>query len=208
MVIRDDYFNPLDKESLAESLATAFMRQPCRPMPPQPIVGAGVYALYYKGQLSFYEPLARYNTDNSCKVPIYVGKAIPKGGRKGGIGFNALEGNSLLNRLREHARSIEQAHNLSLDDFSYRYLVIDDIWIPLAENILISIFQPLWNIIVEGFGIHDPGGGRKRQAKSDWDLIHPGRPFAEGLPEKKTAEQIIDRIRAFFESNQDRFKFS
>ncbi|MEW6226583.1 MAG: Eco29kI family restriction endonuclease [Bacillota bacterium] len=198
MVTRDDYFNPLDKESLAKSLAAAFMRQPCRPMPPEPIVGAGVYALYYGGKLPFYELVARHNKGNVCKEPIYVGKAIPKGGRKGGIGFNALEGNALFTRLREHAKSIEQAQNLSLDDFRYRYLVVDDIWIPLAENILISIFRPLWNVIVDGFGIHDPGEGRKRQAKSDWDTIHPGRPFTRDLPEKKTANQIIARIQEFF----------
>jgi hypothetical protein len=28
---------------------------------------------------------------------------------------------------------------------------------------------------VDGFGNHDPGKGRYKQARSDWDVIHPGR---------------------------------
>jgi len=32
---------------------------------------------------------------------------------------------------------------------------------------------------LDGFGNHDPGKGRYEQAKSDWDIIHPGRVWAE-----------------------------
>lgn len=39
--------------------------------------------------------------------------------------------------------------------------------------------MPLWNTVVDGFGNHDPGKGRYEQAKSDWDVIHPGRAWAE-----------------------------
>lgn len=200
MLERNDYFNPLDKQSLAASLAAAFMKQQCHPMPPKPIAGAGVYALYYAGNFPSYRPIAQINQSNPCSIPIYIGKAIPRGGRKGGLGFNALEGKALLERLKDHARSIEQAKNLSLNDFSYRYLVVDDIWIPLAENILISTFNPIWNIVIDGFGIHDPGEGRKRQAKSDWDIVHPGRTFADLLPEKRTSQEILARLKTFYSS--------
>jgi hypothetical protein len=197
---RSDYFNPLDKKNLAQSLAYAFVRQPERALPPEPFKGAGVYALYYGGDFNAYQPLVHRNTIRpENKVPIYVGRAIPEGGRKGGVGFNALEGTALYNRLKEHARSIEQAQNLKLGDFTCRYLVVDDIWIPLAENILISLYQPLWNVVVDGFGIHDPGKGRRRQAKSEWDILHPGRKFAEELPAKKTLEEILARILSFWQ---------
>lgn len=197
---RDDYFNPLDKKSLAQSLAYAFARQSEHSLPPQPFQGAGVYALYYEGNFDAYQPLVHHNAAHSEeKVPIYVGKAIPEGGRKGGIGFNVLEGMALYNRLREHARSIEQTQNLKVEDFTCKYLLVDDIWIPLTENILISLYKPLWNMVVEGFGIHDPGKGRRRQAKSDWDTMHPGRKFAEGLPEKRTFDEIATRILAFWQ---------
>lgn len=48
-----------------------------------------------------------------------------------------------------------------------------------VEAALIQLFRPLWNTIVDGFGNHDPGKGRYNQAKSDWDVIHPGRAWAE-----------------------------
>jgi Eco29kI restriction endonuclease len=44
---------------------------------------------------------------------------------------------------------------------------------------LIKLNQPLWNVAMDGFGNHDPGRGRYEQAKSDWDVIHPGRTWAE-----------------------------
>jgi hypothetical protein len=47
------------------------------------------------------------------------------------------------------------------------------------EAALIKINMPLWNTAVDGFGNHDPGSGRYEQAKSDWDVIHPGRSWAE-----------------------------
>jgi hypothetical protein len=46
------------------------------------------------------------------------------------------------------------------------------------EAALIKLNRPLWNTAMDGFGNHDPGSGRYAQAKSDWDVIHPGRPWA------------------------------
>jgi hypothetical protein len=37
----------------------------------------------------------------------------------------------------------------------------------------------LCNVAVDGFGNHDPGRGRYAQAKSDWDVIHSGRAWAQ-----------------------------
>ena len=47
--------------------------------------------------------------------------------------------------------------------------------ISTIEAALIKLSQPLWNVALDGFGNHDPGKGRYEQAKSDWDVIHPGR---------------------------------
>jgi hypothetical protein len=128
--------------------------------------------------------------------PIYVGKAVPAGGRVGGVGLDTAPGNVLFNRLREHAESLNQARNLNREDFFCQYLLVDDIWIPLAESALIQTFQPVWNTTVYGFGNHDPGGGRYKQQRSPWDVIHPGRPWADRLqPNARTEAQIIDAIR-------------
>ena len=71
--------------------------------------------------------------------------------------------------------------NLDVGDFVYRFIVLDDIWIPLGENILIETFKPLWNVAVDGFGINDPGRGRIGQKLSAWDVLHPGRKYAARL---------------------------
>ena len=107
-------------------------------------------------------------------------------------------GEVLFRRLREHAESIEQAENLDPRDFRCRYLVVDDIWIPLGEALLIAMFFPLWSHQIEGFGIHDPGRGRYNQQRSPWDTIHPGRPWAARLqPNTRTVEEILRTAEAF-----------
>ena len=92
--------------------------------------------------------------------------------------MGTTSGPVLFNRLREHADSIREAENLDLVDFRVRYLVVDDIWIPLGEAIMIEKFTPVWNRVIDGFGNHDPGKGRYLQQRSPWDVLHPGRPWA------------------------------
>lgn len=62
-------------------------------------------------------------------------------------------------------------------------------------------FHPLWNVAIDGFGNHDPGKGRYEQAKSDWDVIHPGRTWAarcNGIP--KAESIILDNIDRHFQT--------
>ena len=96
-----------------------------------------------------------------------------------------MKGTPLFKRLSEHAASIQQVTNLDLADFHCRYLVVEDIWIPLGESLLIERFQPLWNVVVDGFGNHDPGAGRHSGQRPLWDVVHPGRPWAERLRENQ-----------------------
>ncbi|MBI5659420.1 MAG: Eco29kI family restriction endonuclease [Nitrosomonadales bacterium] len=87
-----------------------------------------------------------------------------------------------ISRLREHSRSIGIAQGLDLPDFSCRFVIFEDAssgMIGAIEAALIKLNRPLWNTAVDGFGNHDPGSGRYEQAKSDWDVIHPGRTWAE-----------------------------
>lgn len=174
-------FNPLDKRNLGESVAEAVLQQPVGSLPPEPFIGAGIYAIYYQGDFPLYRDIAARNRDGDYRWPIYVGKAVPAGARKGGFGLDADPGQVLYKRLAEHASSIEQATNIHTEDFRCRFLVVEDIWIPLAESLLIEMFSPLWNRKVDGFGNHDPGKGRHNQQRSQWDVIHPGRPWAYKL---------------------------
>jgi hypothetical protein len=195
----DAPFNPLDKLNLAKSLADAMLKRPISSLPPDDkFDGAGIYAIYYAGGFGPYGPLAAKNRGKDPAGPIYVGKAVPPGARKGAFGLDGDPGTALLKRLREHAKSINEVTNLELTDFSCRYLVCDDIWIPLGEALLIARFQPPWNVLIEGFGIHTPGKGRKKQVRSKWDTLHTGRSLAKGLPANPMSEEKILRLIADF----------
>jgi hypothetical protein len=196
----DAPFNPLDKLNLAESLAEAMLKRPVTPLPPEEkFDGAGIYAIYYAGDFAPYKAIAEKNQGEDPTLPIYVGKAVPPGARKGGFGLGADPGSALLKRLKEHAKSIQEVKNLDIADFTCRYLVCDDIWIPLGEALLIERFQPPWNVLIEGFGIHTPGKGRKKQVRSKWDTLHAGRNLAKGLPANPMSEdKIVKLVSDFF----------
>ena len=191
-------FNPLDKRNLGESVADALLQTEPRLLPPEPFIGAGVYAIYYAGPFSAYGQLSEVNRDGQFRCPIYVGKAVPPGARKGGLGLEVDHGQALYKRLAEHAESVKSAQNLEITDFYCRFLVVDDIWIPLAESILIERFKPVWNRVLDGFGNHDPGKGRHQGMMPQWDCLHPGRAWAERLqPCANTAEQLTERVEKY-----------
>ena len=92
-------FNPLDKSNLGESVAEAMLHQPVGALPPEPFIGAGIYAIYYIGDFPLYEEIAKKNRNDLYHWPIYVGKAVPAGARKGGFGLGADPGQVLFKRL-------------------------------------------------------------------------------------------------------------
>ena len=46
-------YNPLDKKNLGVSAATALLSSAVHNLPPEKFIGAGVYAIYYRGE---FEP--------------------------------------------------------------------------------------------------------------------------------------------------------
>jgi hypothetical protein len=195
----DEVFNPLDKTNLAKSVSDNLLKRPVVQLPPDQFIGAGIYAIYYTGGFAAYRKIARTAPSDDKAMPIYVGKAVPAGSRKGGYGLGADPRDVLYRRLSEHASSIKEARNLKLGDFQCRYLLVDDIWIPLGEALLIQTFKPVWNMLVDGFGHHDQGEARRGQKKSAWDTLHPGRQWAEKVkrPNDKSAEQIAEDVVAY-----------
>jgi hypothetical protein len=125
-------------------------------------------------------------------LPIYVGKAVPPGARMG-ADLEMAAGKVLYKRLREHAESIKAAENLDIQDFYCRFLVVDDIWIPLGESLIIARFTPVWNSLVDGFGNHNPGKGRHAGMRPRWDVLHPGREWAMRLAERTETQEDIAR---------------
>lgn len=195
-------FNPLNKRHLGESVGQAMLRQPVVPMNNlKTFDGAGIYAIYYQGDFPVYEAISKCNREGDFNAPIYVGKAVPKGARKGGD-LEATPGRVLFNRLTQHKRSIGDASNIEIEDFHCRFLIVDDIWIPLGESLLIAKFNPMWNALIDGFGNHDPGKGRHAGLRPRWDVLHPGRAWADRCqPREEKAKQIIDEARNYLRNN-------
>jgi Eco29kI restriction endonuclease len=194
-------FNPLDKKNLGASVAEAMLEQTAHPLGELKLFyGVGLYAIYYSGDFPPYSPLSQRNRNGLFEAPIYVGKAVPKGARKGG-GVGEVRSRALYDRLREHAESVLLASNLELADFHCRFLVVDDIWIPLGESLLIAKFAPLWNAVIDGFGNHDPGSGRYNGLRPRWDVLHPGRAWADKCRVRhESQEQIVQDVITYFAS--------
>lgn len=164
--------------------------------PPETFSGTGVYALYYIGGYELYSQIAALNRE-ICVQPIYVGKAVPKGWRT--VRMANAEDSTLCHRLREHSNSIRQGANLHIEDFRCRFMILKGMesnLISTAEAELIRRYTPLWNTVVDGFGNHDPGSGRYNQAKSEWDVLHSGRAWAERLTGKSPSlENVQAKIK-------------
>lgn len=194
-------FNPLAKKNLGASVAEALLSRKAYPLGSIPdFAGAGIYAVYYTGPFQAYSALSEKNAGGKLVVPIYVGKAVPAGARKGGNKGTA-SGKPLFARLKEHSESIIAATNLDIADFHCRFLVVDDIWIPLGESLLIAHFSPIWNNLIDGFGNHDPGGGRYKGMRPRWDILHPGRAWAAKCALRpETAEQIAMEVEVYLHS--------
>ena len=192
-------YNPLDKINLGCSVADAMLESPVHPLGElKSFNGAGIYAIYYTGDFEAYKTLSIKNKNGNFEAPIYVGKAVSPGARKGNFGLDSTPSTTLYKRLLEHAESIQAANNLELNDFYCRFLVVDDIWIPLGESLLIAKFVPIWNKLIDGFGNHDPGKGRYQQMRSKWDTLHPGREWAlKCAVRHETDIQICTELNAY-----------
>lgn len=194
-----------DFEELIKDILRFFSGTPVHQLPPPTrFHGTGIYAIYYIGDFPPYQELYRQNR-TSYNRPIYIGKAVPRGWRQARI-VNETDGRSfeLYNRLNEHSRSINHAKNLDSEQFSCRFMILENEesnLIGTVEAAMIRQYIPLWNTTIDGFGNHDPGSGRYNQAKSDWDIIHPGRQWAEKcLGKSSTVANVKDKVAKYFDS--------
>jgi hypothetical protein len=194
-VYRNDAFAELVKDAVRFFNGTPVLSLP----PSVSFHGRGVYAIYYIGKNPMYAKYGQLNR-TAYEVPIYVGKAVPKGWRQSRTSDDAdNQSSELCARLRQHHNSLKLAPSLDASDFMCRFVIFEHTgsdMISTVEAALIKLSRPLWNTVVDGFGNHDPGKGRYEQARSDWDVIHPGRKWAEkcnGVP--KTEAVILAKIK-------------
>lgn len=113
-------FDPSSTRLFGRFAAIALVAQKRIPLADvEHVYGSGVYALYYKGGF------ADYNAVSNTETPLYVGRAQPSAGAV----LIVEQGTALTSRLLEHRRSIGFASsNLSVADFTCRYLVIAAGW--------------------------------------------------------------------------------
>jgi Eco29kI restriction endonuclease len=189
-VYRNDAFVELVKDAVRFFNGTPIQHLP----PSKPFLGTGVYALYYTGKCKIYEKYSFLNR-LSYDYPIYVGKAVPSGWRQNRVSDNrSKQSNELYYRLKQHAASVNNVSGLKVSDFMCRFVIFEDAgsdMIGTIEAALIRLNKPLWNTTLDGFGNHDPGSGRYEQAKSDWDIIHPGRKWAGKCKGRSNSKKAI-----------------
>lgn len=139
--------------------------------------GDGVYALYYCGDFKDYLPIQ----SPGAKIPIYIGKA----------GRSESDRRGIHSRLREHYHSIGQT-NLGLENFVYRFTLLNAHLVELAEKMLIKAYRPIWNEALTGLGRARPGQWGTKV--SSFDTKHPGRQFTgEYTPQTTRTMEEVDR---------------
>jgi hypothetical protein len=196
-------FDPTDPETIGRLIANTLLEQPRLPLVGLPrFYGAGVYAIFYRGDFGAYRPIA------ATQTPIYVGKAAPE---RVDAQSSREQGDRLWNRLvKDHGKNIGLATNLDIADFECRYLVVKGRWQAAAESHLIAVFQPIWNDEVKvcyGFGKHGDDPARRSNTRSPWDTLHPGRKWAWKAGNREnplSAKQIEERILEHYRQHPPR----
>ncbi|MFJ8040292.1 Eco29kI family restriction endonuclease [Kitasatospora sp. NPDC096147] len=191
-------YDPLRRENIGRSVLWALTSRDAVQLDRVPrFNGCGIYALYYAGDHELYGPIS----SDQFEVPIYVGKADPSGGRKGVTVGEAWEGNPLWSRLGNHSRKIDKASDLNVQDFFARYLPADDLFTPMAERLMIRDLRPVWNVVLEGFGVNRQGSGREgKQLRPKWHEVHTGVDWADGMTAQPGGpEPLRQQVRAHLE---------
>lgn len=188
-------FDPSNPKIIGRFVALALIAQRRVPLGAiEAAYGSGVYAIYYRGDHPLYQPI------RSTETPIYVGMAAPE---VSNARTSIEQGDRLTSRLLEHARSISKVVSLDIRDFECRYLAVQSGYEASAENYLINLFRPIWNIetgILYGLGKHGDSAKTRSNKRSPWDSIHPGRKWAaaESLVDAKTPTDVERELRVHF----------
>jgi len=177
-------------DGIAKFFAFCFLNQDLEPLDQivdSPFFGSGVYAIYYRGKsTTAYLPLSVTET------PIYVGKTDPKNPDAETV---EEQGQTIYKRLKEHSKNIDQT-DLLLEDFVYRAAPIQSGMQAAVEEFMIRLFRPIWNKqtkICFGIGKHGDSASTRKNKRSPWDTMHPGRPWANRTAEDQKSKREIEK---------------
>ena len=184
-------------DSIAKFFAFNFVNQDFRDLEElteSPFFGSGVYAIYYRGVGEVaYSPLS------GTETPIYVGKANPENPYAETV---EEQGRALFKRLKEHAKNISNTE-LSLSDFQYRYAAIQTGMQASVEEFMIRLFRPIWNKEMKlcfGIGKHGDSAKTRRNKRSPWDTMHPGRKWASDTKDDQMSrDEICNKVGTHFD---------
>ena len=177
------FFDPSDPDTAGRLVVLALIAQPRAPLSAiARTYGSGVYSIYYHGDHPAYRKIS------GTETPIYVGKADPKASS---AKTPREQGDRLFGRLKDHRKMIRDvgqhaldnslSNPLNLQDFTCRKLVCATNAQLVSERHLIEIFKPIWNQetgICWGISKHGDDAGTRGNARSPWDVLHPGRKWA------------------------------
>lgn len=197
-------FDPFEPKTVGRMVAMATVAQPLVPLSAVPdAYGSGVYTIYYSGDHPLYAAIS------GTETPIYVGKADPG---KADASNPREQGTKLTGRLHEHANTVREAeryaaegrlppglHPIRLSDFRCRRLVCATNAQLVTEVHLIRMFWPLWNSETKacwGMSKHGDAAGTRKNKRSPWDVVHPGRDWALDviLDDSLSPEAVRSRI--------------
>ena len=201
----DTSFDPSNPDTIGRLVVLALLAQARAPLRElRPTYGSGVYAIYYIGQHPAYLEIA------GTETPIYVGKADPDEPR---AATPREQGVRLFGRLADHRGAIREVETYAKDnyladplreeDFECRRLVCATNAQLVAERHLIDVFKPAWNSetrICFGISKHGDNADIRRNKKSPWDVLHPGRDWAINSPVRDgmTATSVMQSLLRHF----------
>jgi hypothetical protein len=74
-----------------------------------------------------------------------------------------------------------------------------------VEDFMIRLFKPIWNKEIKicfGIGKHGDSASTRRNKRSPWDTMHPGRTWAEATDEDQMSRAEIEaKITTHFEAH-------
>nr|BFD91007.1 hypothetical protein KitaXyl93_23670 [Kitasatospora sp. Xyl93] len=184
------FFNPLRQENLVRSVSWALRstepirlddhRLRPRRFPP----GGGLYALYYAGDHEAYAQAA----SEGCETPLYVGS--------GSRGAHPHE-YGLWRDLRNKVRLIDDSENLAVADFRVRFLLVEDIFVRPARELLIRDHMPLWNVTLTGFTSRSFSGDLRGRFLPWHGLHNPERVNAVDALTERTWREVREHFQRF-----------
>ena len=201
----DASFDPSNPDTIGRLVVLGLLAQdrvPLREL--RPTYGSGVYAIYYVGAHPADAEIS------GTETPIYVGKADPDEPR---AATPREQGVRLFSRLADHRSAIGEVEAyatatelpapLLVQDFECRRLVCATNAQLVAERHLIDVFKPAWNSetkICFGISKHGDSSETRRNKKSPWDVLHPGRDWAMTSPvrEGMTSEPVTSKLTQHF----------